>query len=112
MEKLKYSVLLIPQRVSAKGRTPCHELVCYIWQAARRPTDEGRWIEPLQAYTQEYAIYVVGLIYQDTRSVIKVVRYGLNIQCYPDAHAVELCEKQIARQREHLYEPKPPFWAE
>ncbi len=31
---------------------------------------------------------------------------------YPDAHAVELVEKQIARQREHPHEPKPPFWAE
>jgi hypothetical protein len=41
-----------------------------------------------------------------------MVRYGLNILCYPDAQAVELCEKQIARQREHPYKPKPPFWAE
>jgi hypothetical protein len=31
------------------------------------------------------------------RSVIKVVRYDLNIQCYPDAHAMELVGKQIAR---------------
>jgi len=33
--------------------------------------------------------------------VIKVVRYGLNIQCFPDEHAVELVEKQIAKQREN-----------
>jgi hypothetical protein len=32
--------------------------------------------------------------------VIKVVRYGFNIACFPDEHAVELVEKQIARQRE------------
>ena len=32
--------------------------------------------------------------------MIKVVRYGLNIQCFPDEHAVELVEKQIAKQRE------------
>jgi hypothetical protein len=31
--------------------------------------------------------------------VIKVVRYGLNIQCFPDEHAVELVEKQIAQQQ-------------
>jgi len=31
--------------------------------------------------------------------VIKVVRYGLNIQCFPDEHAVELVERQIARQQ-------------
>jgi len=63
----------------------------------------------VQTYTQQCALYVANLIHQDTRSVIKVVRYGLNIQCYPDAHAVELVEKQIARQREHPREPKSPF---
>jgi len=55
---------------------------------------------------------VANLIHQGTRSVIKVVRYGLNIQCYPDAYAVELCEKVIARQREHPREPRRPFWTE
>jgi hypothetical protein len=30
--------------------------------------------------------------------VIKVVRYGLNIACFPDEHAVELVERQIAKQ--------------
>ena len=54
----------------------------------------------LQAYTQEYALYVAGLIHQDSRSVIKVVRYGLNIACFPDEHTAELVERQIARQRE------------
>jgi len=76
------------------------------------PTGQGRWIEPVQAYTQEYALNVANLIHQDTRSVIKVVRYGLNIQCYPNEHAVELVEKQIARQKEYPREPRPPFWAE
>jgi len=42
------------------------------------PTGEGRWIEPVQACKQEYVLYVANLIHQDTRSVIKVVRYGLN----------------------------------
>jgi len=42
------------------------------------PTGEGRWIEPMQAYTQEYELYVANLIHQDTTSVIKVVRYGVN----------------------------------
>ncbi len=89
-----------------------HPYSIYIWQPPLSPRGEGHWIEALQAYTQEWALYVAGLIHQDRRSVIKVVRYGLNIQCYPDAHAVELVEKQIARQREHPHEPKPPFWAE
>jgi hypothetical protein len=43
----------------------------------------------------QWALYVVGLMHQDRHSVIKVVRlrYGLNIACYPDAHAVELVER-------------------
>jgi hypothetical protein len=31
--------------------------------------------------------------------VLKVVRYGLTIACYPNAHAVGLVERQIARQQ-------------
>lgn len=89
-----------------------HPYSIYVWQPPLSPTGEGRWIEPVQAYTQEYALYVANLIHQDSRSVIKVVRYGLNIQCYPNAHAVELVEKQLARQKEHPREPKRPFWAE
>jgi hypothetical protein len=42
---------------------------------------------------------VANLIHKDSRAVIKVVRYGLNIQCFPDEHAVELVERQIARQQ-------------
>jgi hypothetical protein len=42
---------------------------------------------------------VASLIHHDSRSVIKVVRYGLNIACFPDEHAVELVEQQIARQQ-------------
>lgn len=44
--------------------------------------------------------------------MIKVVRYGLNILRYPDAHAAELVEKQIARQWEHPHELKSQLWAE
>ncbi len=55
----------------------------FVWQPPLNPRDGGRWIEPLQVYTQHYALYMANLIHQDTRSVIKVVRYGLNIQCYP-----------------------------
>jgi hypothetical protein len=58
------------------------------------------WIEPIQAYSQQYALFVANLIHQDSKSVIKVVRYGINIACFPNEHAVELVEKQIARQRE------------
>ena len=77
-----------------------HPYSIYIWQPPLSPRGEGYWFEPLQAYTQEYALYTANLIHQDSRSVIKVVRYGLNLACFPDEHAVELVEKQIARQRE------------
>ena len=76
-----------------------HPYSIYVWQPPLSSTSEGRWIEPLQVYNQEYALYVANLIHQDSRSVIKVVRYSLNIACFPDKHAVELVERQIARQQ-------------
>jgi ethanolamine utilization cobalamin adenosyltransferase len=66
----------------------------------------------LQAYTLEYAPYVANLIHQDIRSAIKLVRDSLNIQYYHNVHTVELVEKQIARLKEHLHEPKRLFGAE
>ena len=71
----------------------------------------GHWNEPIQAYTEQWAVYVAGLIHQDSRSVIKVVRYGHNLACFPDAHTVELVEKQIAKHREprELEEPDITF---
>jgi hypothetical protein len=75
-----------------------HPYSIYIWQPPLSPRGEGHWFELLQAYTQEYALYAANLIHQDSRSVIKVVRYGNNILCLPDEHAVELVEKQIAQQ--------------
>jgi hypothetical protein len=49
-----------------------HPYSIYIWQPPLSPTSEGIWIEPVQAYTQQYTLYVTNLIHQDTRSVIKV----------------------------------------
>jgi hypothetical protein len=37
-------------------------------------------------------------MHQESHAVIRVVRYGLNLLCLPDAHAVELVEKQLAQQ--------------
>jgi hypothetical protein len=62
----------------------------------------GAWFEPVQCYTQEYALYVAYLIHQDSHSVIKVVRFGLNIACFPNEHAVELVERQLAKQKQRL----------
>ena len=77
-----------------------HPFSIYIWKPPYSSTDKGAWIEPIQADTQQYALYVANLIHQDSNSVIKVVRYGLNIACFPNEHAVALVEKQIARQQE------------
>ena len=75
-----------------------HPCSIYVWQPPRSPRDEGRWSEPAQCYTEQWALYIANLMHQDSHAVIKVVRYGLNIPCFPDAHAVELVDKQIAQQ--------------
>lgn len=77
-----------------------HPYSIYIWHPSRIAGGRHTWYESLQAYTQEDALYTANLIYRDSNAVIKVVRYGLNIACFPDEHAVELVEKQIAMQRE------------
>jgi hypothetical protein len=82
-----------------------HPYSIYVWQPSRVPGGKSGWIEPLQAYAEYYAIYVAGLIHKDTKAVIKVVRYGKNIACFPDAHAVELVERRLAREKQH-----PPRW--
>jgi len=56
----------------------------------------------LQAYTQDDALYTANLIHMDSKAVIKVVRYGLNLACFPDEHTVALCERQIAQQQKRL----------
>ena len=79
-----------------------HPYSIYIWQPSRSPYGEGHWSEPAQCLTEQWAVYVAGLVHRDSRSVIKVVRYGNNLLCLPDEHAVELVERQIARQGERL----------
>ncbi len=77
-----------------------HPYSVYIWKAPHKPAEKGLWIEPVQVYTEEYALYVANLIHKDSRAVIKVVRYGLNLACFPDEKTVELVERQIAKQQE------------
>ena len=74
-----------------------HPYSIYIWQPSRKANEVGDWIEPVQAYTQEYALYVANLIHQDTKSVMKVVRYGHTIAAYPNAETVERIESYNAR---------------
>jgi hypothetical protein len=74
------------------------------------PTLIQVWFHILTQYTSgshhyRHEVRDIGLshckrTHKNMRSVIKVVRFGLNIACFPDEHAVELVEKQIARQRE------------
>ncbi len=78
--------------------THCYSI--YIWQPPLTRSGKGLWIEPVQVYTQEYALYVANLIYKDSRAVIKVVRYGIPLACFPDEITVQRVEQQIARQQE------------
>ena len=77
-----------------------HPYSIYIWKPPYSSTDKGAWIEPIQAYSQEYALYVANLIHKDSHPVMKVVRYGLTLACFPDEKTVQRVEKQIARQQE------------
>ena len=76
-----------------------HPYSMYIWQPPLSTRDMGHWNESVQCFTEQWAVYVAGLMYKDSHTVIKVVRYGLNIACFPDEQAVELVERQITRQR-------------
>jgi hypothetical protein len=75
-----------------------HPFSIYIWQPPHSPTGVGSWEEPYRCFTQHDAVYVANLIYRDSHAVIKVVRYGINLLCFPDEHAVKLVEKQIVQQ--------------
>jgi hypothetical protein len=75
-----------------------HPYSIYIWHPSRSTTGMGHWDEPIQAYTEQWGIYVANLMHQDSHAVIKVVRYGLNILGLPNEHAVELVEQHIAKQ--------------
>jgi hypothetical protein len=76
-----------------------HPFSIDIWNAPHRPTDKGSWIEPMQVYTQEYAIYDTNLVHADSRAVIKVVRFGITLACFPNKETVDRVERQIARQQ-------------
>ena len=71
----------------------------YVWQPPLSPLNSGHWSEPAQCFNEEWALYIANLMHRDSRAVIKVVRYGRNLLCLPDEHAVVLVERQIARKR-------------
>lgn len=87
----------------------------FVYQAPLRSGDKAYWIEALRVNTQEWAIYAAGLLHNagappkpETKPVVKAVRSGLTFLALPDEHAVELCERMVARQPP---EPPLPFWA-
>ena len=79
-----------------------HPYSIYIWHAAHGIRGQPSWYESLQAYTEDDALYTANLIHMDSNAVIKVVRFGLNLACFPDAHAIELCERQLYASKEIL----------
>ncbi len=75
-----------------------HPYSIYIWHAAHGVRGQTSWYEALQAYTEDHALHTANLIHMDSKAVIKVVRYGLNLACFPDEHTVELVERQMVQQ--------------
>lgn len=76
-----------------------HPYSIYVWQPPVHPLNSGNWSEPAQCFNQEWALYIANLMHQDSKAVIKVVRYGHNLLCLPNEHAVHLVERQIKRRR-------------
>ena len=83
-----------------KGNILTDRYGIYIWQPSLSQSGTGVWQEPLQADTQEFALYVANLIHIDSRAVIKVVHNGLNLASFPDEKTVQLVERQITKQLE------------
>ena len=79
-----------------------HPYSIYIWQPPLAPYLEGHWDDPVQCATQQRALYIANLMHQNSHGVIKVVRFGINLACFPNEHAVELVERQIAQQKKRL----------
>jgi hypothetical protein len=86
-----------------------HPYSIYIWHPARIGGGRHEWYEALQAFTEDDALYTANLLHMDSNAVIKVVRYGLNLACFPDEHTVVLCERQIAQQQKRLHEEEA-YW--
>ena len=78
-----------------------HPYSIFIYHAPQGWQSEGCWQEPVQVSYLEYALYLANLIHKDTRSVIKIVRYGLNVACFPDEKTVSRVEQQIAERWPH-----------
>ncbi len=74
-----------------------HPYSIFIWQAPLGKDGEGRWDEPVQVSYEAYALYLAGLIHNDSHAVIKVVRYGLTIASFPNEETVQRIERYISQ---------------
>jgi hypothetical protein len=81
-----------------------HPYSIFIWHAQHGVRGLPSWYEALQAFTQDDALYTANLIHMDSNAVIKVVRYSINLACFPDEHTVDLCERQLAQYQKWLLE--------
>ena len=70
-----------------------HPFSIHIWQPPQAPADTGAWAEPLQADSEEFALYIANLIHQDSRAVIKVVSDGSTLAFFPDEQTVQGVER-------------------
>jgi len=78
-----------------------HPYSIFIWHAPLGKDGEGHWEEPVQVAYQQYALYLAALIHKDSKAIIKVVRFGLTIACFPDEATVTGIERYIARRWPH-----------
>ncbi len=76
-----------------------HPYSIFIWYPSSTGRDSGgHWEEVVQVYCAEYATYLANLIYNDSHCVMRVVRYGLDITCFPHRDAVERIDKLVAQR--------------
>ncbi len=61
---------------------------------------KGSWIEAFQAFNEDYALYAANLIHINSKAMIKVFRYRINLACFADEKTVQLVERQISKQQE------------
>ncbi len=52
-----------------------HPYSIYFWKPPCSSQDVGHWNEPVQCFTEQWAVYVAGLMHKGSHTVIKVVRY-------------------------------------
>jgi len=57
-------------------------------------------LEPLHAYSEEFALYIANLIHNDSQAVVKVVGSGMPLAYFPDEKTVKGVEQQISKQQE------------